>query len=402
MRALRSLSVFAVVLGSGCRVLSDGARGGGTTTVRDSAGVAVVENEFGESPETADWRLRPLLVLGDSVDGAPFGEVRSVDVGPEGAVYVLDRADGRVTVWSAAGELLRSFGGRGGGPGEVVTPGYVRALEDGGAVIGEVFPPRLHRYDASGRHLGTRRVRPPVDGPALLATMARWRVRRSGEALVQLSYASPSHLEGTPVVLVRLADGDAVDTLLTWTERTTPARLPRIFEADWSWDLGSNGGVVVAPGVPYELRLLGRSGALRRKVRLSVPAVRVTGALERRARRRFFERFADEDVAEPVLRELGDRLEVAPSLPAVQGVHRSDEDGRIWVEAPTPERTGELEEAGAWDVFDRDGRFLGRVTPPPGFRLEGVRGSLLYGIERDSLGVTRARVFRLDEDRGLD
>lgn len=399
MRALRSLSVFAVVLGSGCRVLSDGARRDSATTVRDSAGVAVVENEFGEDPAASGWRLRPLLVLGDSLDGAPFGEIRSMDVAPDGTILVLDRADGRVTVWSPEGELLRSFGGRGSGPGEVVTPGYVRALGDGGAVVGEVFPPRLHRYDSSGRHLGTRRVRPPADGPALLATMARWRVRRSGEALVQLSYASPSHLDGTPVVLGRLAEGDGIDTLLTWTERTTPARLPRIFEADWSWDLGPDGGVVVAPGVPYELRLRDRTGALRRKIRLSAPAVRVTRALERRARHRFFERFADEDVAEPVLRELGDRLEVAPTLPHVQGVHRSQEGGRIWVEAPTAERTGELEEVGAWDVFDLEGRYLGRVAPPAGFRLEGVRGSLLFGVERDSLGVTRARLYRLGESR---
>lgn len=403
MRALRSLSVFAVVLGSGCRVLSDGARGDAGATIRDSAGVTVVENRFDGSPGefgTGTWRLRPLLVLGDPRDGAPFGEIRSVDVAPDGSVWVLDRADGRVTVWSPSGRLVRSFGGRGSGPGEVVTPGYVRALADGGAVVGEVFPPRLHRYDPAGRHTGTERIEPSPEGPALLATMAQWRVRRSGEAFARLSYASPSHLDGTPVVLARIEDGGAMDTLLQWTERTTPARLPRIFEADWSWDLAPGGSVVVAPGTPYELRVHDAAGTLDRKVLLGAPPVRVTRALERRARERFFERFAGEDVSEAVLRDLGDRLEVASTLPQIQGVHVSERDGDVWVEAPTAERTGELEEAGAWDVFDREGGYLGRVEPPPGFRLEGVRGDLLFGIERDSLGVTRARVYRLSREAG--
>ena len=398
MRALRSLSLFALVLGTGCR---DAPLRSGSLVraqVRDSVGVRIVQNVYRGDEDDLRWDLRPTTVLGDPRDGAPFGEIRAVDVAPDGRVLVLDRADGRVTVWDSDGSLLRSFAGRGSGPGEVTTPGYVRALPDGRAVVGEVFPPRLHWYDEAGRHLRTVRVRRSENAPPLLATMAEWRVTADGDVFVRLSHASPSHVDGTPVVLGILRAGGAVDTILRWTERTTPARLPRIFEADWSWDPEpSSGGVVVSPGDRYELRRVDRAGDLASSVRLDAPRVAVTRELERQALDRFYERFAGEDVPEAVLRDLRDRLEVAPRLPAVQGIRVSETDGRIWVEVPTEGRSGEVEEPGGWDVFEGDGRYVGRLSPPPGFRLGAVRGTLLFGIERDSLGVTRARVYRLVE-----
>ena len=398
MRALRSLSLFALVLGTGCR---DAPLRSGTTArplVRDSAGVRIVENTYRGVEQGVGWELRPTAVLGDPRDGAPFGEIRAVDVTLDGHVLVLDRADGRVTVWDADGSLVRSFAGRGSGPGEVTTPGYLRALADGRVVVGEVFPPRLHWYDPAGRHVRTERILHSPAGPPLLARMAEWRVTAAGEVFVRLSHASPSHVDGTPVVLGTLREGGAVDTILRWTERTTPARLPRIFEADWSWDVDRAGdGVVVSPGDRYELRRVDRAGDLESKVRLDVPRLRVTRELERRALDRFYERFAGEDVSEAVLRDLRDRLEVAPRLPAIQGIRVSEGDGRLWVEVPTKGRSGEMEEPGGWDVFEHDGGYLGRLSPPRGFRLEAVRGSLLFGIERDSLGVTRARVYRVVE-----
>lgn len=394
MRALRSLSLFALILGSGCRDATPRSAGAAPPEVRDSMGVRIVENPFPGAAELS-WELRPVAVLGDPRDGAPFAEIRAVDVAPDGSILVLDRGDGRVTVWSPDGVRRGTFGGRGSGPGEVVTPGYTRALSDGRFVIGEVFPPRLHWYDGSGRYLETERVRPAPDAPPVLATMAQWRVTRSGDVFVRLSHASPSHVDGTPVVLGTLGPSGTLDTLARWTERTTPARLPRIFEADWSWDVDPERGAVVSPGARYELRRLDRTGALVEKVRLGTPRVRVTEELERRALDRFYERFSGEDVSEAVLRDLRDRLEVAPHLPAVQGIRVSESDGTMWVEAPTRERSGEVEEPGAWDVFGADGRYLGRLRPPAGFRLEGVRGDLLFGIERDTLGVTRARVYRV-------
>jgi hypothetical protein len=39
------------------------------------------------------------------------------------------------------------------------------------------------------------------------------------------------------------------------------------------------------------------------------------------------------------------------------------------------------------DVFDADGRFLGTIRFPAGFRLAAVAGGKFYGIETDSLDI---------------
>jgi hypothetical protein len=40
-----------------------------------------------------------------------------------------------------------------------------------------------------------------------------------------------------------------------------------------------------------------------------------------------------------------------------------------------------------WDVFDRDGRYLGVITMPPRFQPVEFLGDRIYGIQQDDLDV---------------
>jgi hypothetical protein len=72
--------------------------------------------------------------------------------------------------------------------------------------------------------------------------------------------------------------------------------------------------------------------------------------------------------------------------------------GTIWVQQMRiPERATagdeivyDVRQRGApnWDIFDQEGRFLGVVQLPAGFRFVTFRDTALYGIARDSLGVS--------------
>lgn len=409
--ARRALLGLIVALAAACDASATGdgrpasgssdAPGSGEVSVRDSAGVTVVENRGGGRAEGRAWSLEPVRIVGAREGEAAFGRVSSVDLGRGGELYVLDRQSGKVTVWDAVGRPVRSLGGLGDGPGEFRTPTFVRALEDGRVVVGEAYPARIHRFAADGSLRESVRVRPGKGGPPILAVMGDWRVTRSGLARVRLSYMSPSHTEGTPVLVGTVgSDGAVADTLLTWTSATTPARLPTIFGAEWSWDLAEDGGLVASPGDRYELRRYDPEGGLRRLVRRRVEAIPTTEAMTDRAVERFFERFADTDVPQATLASLRDRLEVAPTLPPVQGIHLAEPGGELWVEVPTPERTGQVEEAGAYDVFAPSGRFVGRVEAPEGFRLHGVRDDRAYGVWTDELGVEYARVYRVARSAG--
>jgi len=61
-----------------------------------------------------------------------------------------------------------------------------------------------------------------------------------------------------------------------------------------------------------------------------------------------------------------------------------------------PDRTSWLGGA-TWDVFGREGGYLGTVTLPRGLRVTAIHGSRLYAIGRDAS--TADRVVRLVLER---
>ena len=49
----------------------------------------------------------------------------------------------------------------------------------------------------------------------------------------------------------------------------------------------------------------------------------------------------------------------------------------------------------AWDVFEADGRYLGRLAAPEGFSLRVAAGDALYGVWENELEVQFARRYRI-------
>ena len=87
------------------------------------------------------------LTLTES-DTAYVGRPAALSVdGQDGSLYVTDAFWGRVLRFSAAGELLRSYGKRGDGPGELKSPGAVEVVDTAVLVLDEN---RLTRYRREG------------------------------------------------------------------------------------------------------------------------------------------------------------------------------------------------------------------------------------------------------------
>lgn len=90
-----------------------------------SAGLAL----FGCSNTSAD-RARPNIAYAEAgVDtswisdaGAGFSFITDISPSPAGGVFVLDRKELTVTELSSLGKLVRTFGSRGDGPGEIARP----------------------------------------------------------------------------------------------------------------------------------------------------------------------------------------------------------------------------------------------------------------------------------------
>lgn len=138
----------AGVVAAGCTG-SDASR---AFSVRDSAGVRVVE--YAAPPDSATTALgpSPTLSLGaaEGDDVVLFQRILNVVRFADGAVFVADGGSQEIRGFSATGEHLVTFGGRGGGPGEFNFLGDVFAVGEDSIGALDTFVRTVKVFDRSG------------------------------------------------------------------------------------------------------------------------------------------------------------------------------------------------------------------------------------------------------------
>jgi hypothetical protein len=141
-----------------------------------------------------------------------------------------------------------------------------------------------------------------------------------------------------------------------------------------------SGTFAVARSDRYRIEILPPPGTPdlggRKVVTREVPPILVPEAERSEARKRLLERVSRV--------EGGNRLRI-PQIPIEKPkikLLRFGDDGRlwVWVSMPSRLRDGEWTESNAFDVFDLDGQFMGRVILPDSFWPVRMRGDHLWGI----------------------
>jgi peptidylglycine monooxygenase len=85
---------------------------------------------------------------------APFNHPADVAAAPSGEIYVADGyGNSAVHCFSAQGQLLRSWGRPGTGPGELTTPHAVRVLADGRILVADRENNRVQLFSPEGEYL---------------------------------------------------------------------------------------------------------------------------------------------------------------------------------------------------------------------------------------------------------
>ena len=113
--------------------------------------------------------LHRLVSIGCDDCGGPaqFAEIADVSITPGGTIYVADRDDPRIRVFSSAGHPVRSFGRRGQGPGEFTGIEKLFPAADGSLAIVDMRLFRLTRTDSTGRYLSSIAIKSfPFDASA--------------------------------------------------------------------------------------------------------------------------------------------------------------------------------------------------------------------------------------------
>lgn len=400
-----ALAAYLLLPVSGCR---DRTPAGDLTAV-DSAGVRLLTSRGSGWDEHASWHLSLDLDVGSAT--GPLAFARVLDVAPRraGGLWVVDGQAKRVRSFDEEGRETVSFGRRGEGPGEFRSIGRVGEWPNGELRVGGRRPVELYSFDASGEPLGTSVLSAEVyretatsagpDTPPLGPTLAEWKFTGSGMAFVQATTLAAT---GAAVMrrdaLVRIDARDAHPVRLASWE--APAMRGGVggeillLQPAASWSPLGDGGVWLTYGDRYEIRRLDGRGRLRRVLRRPRPRAALTPEIE--------ERFKAELAAEadnPAMLAMLDNAVFPDSLPAAAGLWTSEDDGRLWVGVMDPTRPLRLEEPNALDVFEADGRYLGRLGIPDGFRPTRITANHVYGVWRDELDVSHARRYQIIRER---
>lgn len=376
-------------------------------SVEDSSGIEIVTNRGdGWGPGNA-WRLEPDLQVGELDGPLAFGRITWVGPGPDGGMLVLDGQSHLVHVFDSVGTSVRSFGGEGEGPGEFRRPAAVTSLRDGRLAVAEGFPPVLHWLTLAGDYLGSTRLPGARDelGTRTAGAFGVWQVTSAGRVFVQVQVIDPGADDGEmPVVLMEVdPEGEASpDTIAEWTwSAGFGDEAIRVFEPVHTWMPRSDGMVVVSAGSPYEIQWHDPAAGLQRLVRRVVEGAPVTDRLRQQAIEDMREGMAAGGASEGMVDDMLDRVEFESTVPEVLRLWVSEPDGGLWIGVHDPdlftiEQKGPISGwTNALDVFESDGRYLGRIPLPQGFTLRVVAEDALYGVWEDELEVPFARRYRV-------
>lgn len=379
---------------------------GDTTVVRTLAG-----SEWGEV------RLIPEVRIG-VLDGAAhemLGEVIGLAVGPEGQIYFYDRSGPALRKFAEDGTYIGTLGGPGAGPGEYTnSDGGIAVLPDGRVVLRDPGNGRFSVYDRDGGFMET--------WPTRSGAFTSRPLQTSGDGFFSTAFVPGAqavvHFDGAGVLLDTIRSPNrnveaatvsarSDNSMQTWNVPFTPTALSSVHP---------EGYFVTAVSDRYAIELnRGANDMLR--IEMEARPVEVGED----------ERVAEEARVTEAMRQLDpawrwNGAAIPRVKPLLRMIH-TGEDGRIWVqlhqpgiavaEGPVgiardalapPQYT--LQEPTVFDVFESDGRYLGRVNAPDGlvtYPRPVMRGEHVWAVVAGELGVqsiVRFRISREDSEAG--
>ncbi|MEP6832891.1 MAG: 6-bladed beta-propeller [Gemmatimonas sp.] len=384
-------------------------------TVRDSAGVRIVSYAQSATAKT-NWQIvvKALIEIGGASGVGPteLTDVWGVARTATGGVVLSDGATQQLRVFDANGRYVRTMGRKGDGPGEFTqirhvaihgdtviglddTRGTAAFAMDGKLLRQAPFPSLspYHAVDPWGVMADGR----TIEGAAPRETMAMLqqvgtRIQMRGLFAIASNGRSAKLLDSFPTYeYYRAASdppgGDDVAFAPTGSVAVFGTR------------------ICVGRGVRYEVRCMNAAGVTQQIIRRDVAAVPVTEAARdaHRKGRSMLPAGNQEghNVSQATLDQLAAKTRFATNFPAYARILAGKND-ELWVsdysydsamrgpgKQPTPK------EVLHWNVFARDGDWIGSIDLPARFVLMEAGRDYVLGINRDEDGVERVTMYRM-------
>ncbi|HEX2209719.1 MAG TPA: 6-bladed beta-propeller [Longimicrobium sp.] len=371
-----------------------GRGGGGADVIRvdtlEGGTVAVDNPERGAwSPGTA-WRAVEDLRIGraDGNGADVFAMPAALEVDALGRLYVLDAQASQVRVFGPDGRHVRSFGGQGAGPGEFKQPMGMTFAPDGGLWVVDPGNGRFAVFDTAGALRTTVRR-------ASGHFMYPWPGRFDRQGRLWDVAIGPDGIAGAPALLrVDPASGAGAPVHLpsyapaqfSTSRGSVSIAAPVPFTPELAWALDADGRVWSGVTDRYRLRLHEPAGDTLRIVERAASPVEIA-ASERDSVPAQLKWFTDQ----------GGRIDLSrlpKHKPAFVSI-RTDDRGWLWVRPSLPAS----EPDAAFDVFDPEGRYQGRVSLPVPKQEQlpvMIRGNHVYAVVLADAGYPQVVRFRIE------
>lgn len=390
-------------------------------TVRDSAGIQIVENATPAWSADVTWQLadEPSFIL-EAYDGGDRHRLldpASIDVDGRGRIIIADGNQAGwhgILVYDSLGEYLFQAGRDGEGPGEFGQLWWAEAYRGDSLVGFDMARDRLSVFTPDGdfeRSVTTPQVVTPrgpegsygYTGGSDAAYLDGSFLAYPRGALDPDDSAGPAWFRH---MLLRVdPDGAAWDTLGTFEisqQYWTGSAQEQLFFGAISVRALSEDRLFFGRGDGYEYGEYDPNGLLTRIVRRSHQAEPVTDALRQEMVEWLLDRVrSSPEVNDQMLdgfRVQMEQTQSAEVLPPYSAM-LYDRLGYVWVEEfrwMVPNEPYPVRGPTNWSVFDLTGRWQGDVVTPPGFILQAVTENRAYGFVVDELGVKRVQVYSLE------
>jgi hypothetical protein len=369
----------------------------GWQAVRDTLGDTIVVRTVAGSHWGEPRLLEEDLSIGVE-EGAPeqmFGDLRSIAVAPDGAIYVMD-PEPALRKFDREGRYVATFGRLGSGPGEYRSPdGGLVVLRDGRIVIRDPANGRLQLVSADGKPAGQWPLRTGFNTSRRLG-----RDTADNVYTLVLLESQPDPMNWRMGLRRYSPDGTERDTIpvpewkvermLITGQREGSSNISDVpFSPRTHWDWSPFGYFVGGTSDRYRIDLLRPDAVLR--IERDVPSVAVDPA-ESAARKA--------EATEQMRRSFPDWTWNGPEVPSTKPWFRGlyvGADGRIWVRRSQPgirDAAGDWTEPTLFDVYEPDGRFLGEARGPDGFRTwpePAFAGDTAWAAVESADGVLRVK-----------
>jgi hypothetical protein len=416
---LASCSGICALAALACRGDS-GAASAWDGTVRDSAGIEIVEN-FGAPlwPDGPGWEFTEDLRIG-ALDGPPeyqFGRISGLQVLSDGRIVVVDAMAHNVRFFSPDGKHIRTVLRKGQGPGELGSGGQNWSLKGAGdtVLVSDGGAGRVHVLAPDGTYLETFSLLPKdgYDGGYWAGSSRTGRLTSLHSPILQSDGTRADTLD---IVLERDVHGGIVDTLARLPSRYSfysgrPGTYRRYYNAAW-WHRPWGEGHVIARTDRYRFLWYGPNGALSRMVSLAREPLAMTDEDRAAFMARWEEYLWEHNVPADRWAEIKSRIGFSDTYPPYR-TFGPGPAGTLLVRRVRPMRDLSAEEltdidvhqvyvppgSSEWDVFDRQGRYLGAVVMPRmGRYFEDPASGTWYkvAIWEDELGVQYVVRWRID------